>query len=198
MSIPSSIEEARTTVPYYRSSYVFVSLKKRHLSIRSFDDPKLKRLRIGVQIMQNEGGSATPPAEALMDRQLSNQIIWYRIIPDFSRQNPAAALLEGVQKGDIDVAVAWGPLAGYCARTSAVPLDVVSVSPEMERATPLAFDISMGVRRSDFQLWSELNSVIEHRQPEIRRLLTKYGIPLDSQPAQRAGLAQASVAGARP
>lgn len=116
MSIPTSLEAVLTTRPYYRSTYVFVSRRDRHLDVRSFDDPRLKTLRIGVQILQNEAGSTTPAAQPLIDRQLSGNIVWYKIYSNFSRRNPAADLIEGVEHGDIDLAVAWGPLAGLlCA-----------------------------------------------------------------------------------
>ena len=177
MSIPTSIADVRATHPYYRSSYVFVTRADRHLNIRSFDDPRLKKLRIGVQILQNESGSATPPAAALMDRQLANNIVWYRIYPNFSRSNPAAALVEGVERGEIDVAVAWGPLAGFCARQAATPLEIHAVSPAIEHSVPLAFDISMGVRRDDATLCAALNRIIARREPEIRRILERYGVP---------------------
>jgi mxaJ protein len=190
MSIPSSVAEVRTTHPYYRSSYVFVSRRDRSLDIQSFNDARLRNLRIGVQILQNEAGSATPPAQALIDRQLSNNIVWYKIFPDFSRSTPAAALIEGVVRGDIDVAVAWGPLAGYCARQVATPLDIENVSPASERSLPLAFDISMGVRASDTELCSKLNAFIEQRGPEIRALLKTYGVPLDDRRVTPASVAQ--------
>lgn len=180
MSIPSSLPDVRATRAYYRSSYVFVTRRDRHLAIHSFDDPRLKNLRIGVQILQNEAGSTTPPAQALIDRRLSNNIVWYRIFPDFRRSNPAAALIEGVERGEIDIAIAWGPLAGYCARTMPVPLDIASVSPQVEHSVPLAFDISMGVRRGDRKLCSDLNAVIQRRQSDIRRVLSKYGVPVGS------------------
>jgi len=180
LSVPSGMDELAVTRPYYRSSYAFVMRKDRHLDIRSFDDPRLKHLRIGVQILQNEGGSATPAADALIHRQLANNIVWYRIFPNFIRSNPAAALVEGVEAGDIDVAVAWGPLAGYCARTSAIALDVVPVSPQLEQSVPLAFNISMGVRPGDTKLCSALNGVITRRQAEIHKILIKYGIPAAS------------------
>src|SRR4029453_3969538 len=49
VGIPSSSELALTTSPYYRSTYTFVYRKDRGLNIRSFDDPALRSLRIGVQ-----------------------------------------------------------------------------------------------------------------------------------------------------
>lgn len=110
MGIPSGIEEAHTTRPYYRSSYAFVWRRDRHLSIHSFDDASLKNMRIGIHVLQHEDATA-PPAQALIDRGLMHNIAWYKLFPDFSRSNPPAALIEAVERGDIDMAIAWGPLA---------------------------------------------------------------------------------------
>lgn len=195
MSLPTSLEAVLTTRPYYRSSYVFVSRRDRHLNVRSFDDPRLKTPRIGVQILQNEAGSATPAAQALMDRQLSSNIIWYKIFSNFSRRNPAAGLIEGVEHGDIDVAVAWGPVAGYCARNAPVALEIAPVSPQVaNRSIPLAFDISMGVRPGDTTLCSDLNTVINRRKGDIGRLLAKYGVTVTAAPLEHASAAPFSVA----
>jgi mxaJ protein len=177
MGMPSAITEAQATRPYYRSSYVFVSRRDRHLGVHSFDDPPLRVERIGLHILQNDG-AAVPPAQALADRGLARNIVWYRLFPNFTRKNPPAALIEAVERGDIDMAVAWGPMAGYFASHASVPLDIVPVSPQLERSIPLAFDISMGVRRGDTKLLAQLNGVIERRRTGIRRLLERYGVPV--------------------
>src|SRR5207253_2296883 len=50
VGVPLSFEMASTTSPYYRSTYVFVYRKDRHLNIHSLDDPLLHKLKIGVQM----------------------------------------------------------------------------------------------------------------------------------------------------
>jgi quinoprotein dehydrogenase-associated probable ABC transporter substrate-binding protein len=177
MGVPSVIGAVQPTRPYYRSSYVFVSRRSRHLAIRSFDDQSLRTKRIGVHLIGSDD-AAVPPAQALIDRGLAKNIVWYKLYPDFSRANPPAALIDAVERGDIDVAVAWGPLAGYFATRAAVPLEIVPVSPQFERSLPLAFDISMGVRHGDTKLLAELNAIIERRRSEIRRLLQTFGVPV--------------------
>src|ERR1041385_5783449 len=155
MGVPSSFELARPTEPYYRSTYVFVSRRDRHLHLTSLDDARLKHLRIGVHV------------------------IGYSIYGDYSKPNPPADLIDAVIRGDVDVAIAWGPLAGYFAGRSTVPLDVGPVSPQIDLPfLPLVFDISMAVRRGDDSLRARLDAVIEHRQREIERLLEQYGVPL--------------------
>jgi mxaJ protein len=177
MAIPSSFEMALATRPYYRSSYVFVYRKNRGIHVRSFDDPALKKLRIGVQMIGDDGNNS-PPAHALANRGIIDNITGYSVFGDYSQPNPPARIVEAVAKGEIDVAVVWGPLAGYFAPRQRVPLEVVPVSPQIDMPfLPFVFDISMGVRRGDAKLQAELDQVLERRRPEIDALLDRYGVP---------------------
>ena len=76
MGLPSSVELAWTTRPYYRSTYVFVSRRDRGLAVRSFDDPALRRLRIGVQMIGDDGTNS-PPAHALANLGIANNVPGY-------------------------------------------------------------------------------------------------------------------------
>ena len=178
MGVPSSFELARPTEPYYRSTYVFVSRRDRHLRLTSLDDARLKHLRIGVHVIGDDY-AGVPPADALARRHIVRNVVGYSIYGDYSKPNPPADLIDAVIRGDVDVAIAWGPLAGYFAGRSTVPLDVAPVSPQIDLPfLPLVFDISMAVRRGDDSLRARLDAVIEHRQHEIERLLEQYGVPL--------------------
>ena len=178
MGVPASFELARPTEPYYRSTYVFVYRKDRHLQVRSFDDPILKRLKIGVHVIGDDYASV-PPAAALAHRHIVKNVVGFSIYGDYSKPNPPAELIEAVARGDVDVAVAWGPLAGYFAHRSSVPLEIVPVSPQIDVPfLPLVFDIAMAVRRGDDSLRARLDAVLEHRQQEIGQLLRDYEVPL--------------------
>ena len=177
MGLPSSVELASTTRPYYRSTYVFVSRKERGIDVRSFDDPALRKLRIGVQMIGDDGTNS-PPAHALSNRGIVDNIKGYSVYGDYSQPNPPARIVEAVAKGDVDLAVVWGPLAGYFAPRQKVPLELVPVSPQIDRPfLPFVFDVSMAVRRGDDKLHAELDSFIERRQGEIDALLDHYGVP---------------------
>ena len=177
LGIPSSFEMALATRPYYRSTYVFVSRKDRGIEVRSFDDPALKKLRIGVQMIGDDGYNA-PPAHALASRGIVDNVIGYSVYGDYSQPNPPARIVEAVARGEIDLAVVWGPLAGYFASRQKVPLTIVPVSPQIDMPfLPFVFDISMGVRREDVKLQAELDRVLERRRPEIDALLDRYGVP---------------------
>src|SRR5213078_2424458 len=114
MGAPSDFEKALTTRAYYRSSYVFVTREDRHLEIKSFDDPALKTLKIGLQLAPG----ATPPAEALGRRGIVDNIVGIPV------SESSEQIIEGVVNGTIDVAIIWGPPAGYFAKKQSTPLKI--------------------------------------------------------------------------
>jgi len=178
MGVPTNFELTAVTRPYYRSSYVFVSRRDRRLGIRSLDDPALKHLTVGVQLVGDDYAN-TPPAHALARRGIVQNVRGYQVQGDYRLPSPPARIVDAVANGDVDIAVAWGPLAGYFASRERVPLDIVPVSPEMDPpALPFVFDISVGVRRADRPLRDTLNAILVRRRASIDSLLRAYGVPL--------------------
>jgi len=173
----AGMEMLATTRPYYKSTYVFVSRRDRHLNIRSFDDPKLKRLTIGVQLIGDDFVN-TPPAHALANRGMTKNLVGFTVYGDYRVANPPARIMEAVAQRKVDVAVVWGPLAGYFASRVGVPLDVVPVHPQLDLPyLPFVFDIAMGVRRGDSTFRTQLDGIIERRRPTIDSILAAYGVP---------------------
>jgi mxaJ protein len=178
MGMPWGAERVLTTRPYYRSSYVFVFRKDRHLDVRSLDDPALRRLRIGVQLVGDDGAN-TPPVHALSRRGIVGNLVGYSVFGDYAQPNPPARIIDGVAAGDVDLAIAWGPLAGYFAGHARVPMEVVPVAPAFDPpGLRLAFDISLAVRRGEEDFERRLQSVLDRRKPDIDRLLAEYGVPI--------------------
>jgi mxaJ protein len=160
MGIPSALDTVAVTAPYYRSTYVFVA---RHPGIASLDDPRLKKMRIGVQMV---GDDYAPPAYALANNGLAANVVGY------SSHDPAA-IVDAVAMGDVDVAVVWGPFAGYFAKG----LDLTPVSPTTYLTIPFTFEVSMGVRKADAALKQELDAVIATNCGAIQKLLDEYRVP---------------------
>ncbi len=175
IGVPASLEMARTTRPYYRSSYVFVSLRDRRLSMTSLDDPRLRSLQIGIPITGDDYDNP-PPARALAARHIIDNVHGYPVYGDYSKPHPSWGAVDAVRRTDVDVAIAWGPIAGFAARQPGAALDVVAL-PDVDGSLPFAFDIAMAVRRQDESLGSQLDAAIEHRAADIQRILDSYGIP---------------------
>jgi len=187
IGVPSSYELASPTRPYYRSTYVFVTRAGRHAPVTSFDDPALRSMRIGIHLMGDDYANS-PAALALLRRGLGSRIVGYMIYGDYSRPHPPSALIDAVVNDDVDVAVAWGPLAGYFAKTSAVPLELTPVRPQIDLPfTPFAYDIAMGVRRGDTTWRAQLDSELVRRRGEIQKILSDFGVPVVDARASRAG-----------
>jgi mxaJ protein len=178
MGVPAGYELVETTRPYYRSTYVFVSRADRRLDVSSLRDERLRHLSIGVHLIGDDGAN-TPPANALGEEGIAENVAGYMIYGDYRETTPPARLIEAVEAGKIDIAAAWGPLAGFAARSSPVPLTIVPIA-GTEGFAPLRFQfsIAMGVRKGDHAMKARLDHFIDRHAGEIRTLLASYGVPL--------------------
>jgi len=176
IGVPARFELAATTRPYYRSTYVFLSRKDRELGIASFDDPRLRGWRIGVQVV-GEDGANTPPAEALARRGIVDNVVGYGLYGDYREDSPPARIVEAVARGEVDLALVWGPLAGACARRQPVELVLTPAKDERFPDLAMAFDVALGVRRGEDALREELDRALVRRRPEVERILDRFGIP---------------------
>ena len=170
--VPEGLDFVLWTRPYYRSSYVMAYRSDRGYDFRSLDAPELEQLRIGVHVN-------TPPEESLARRGLLDNVATYSLFfdPRGDRDRPRK-LLDDLVAGTVDVAVAWGPLAGYAATVLDAPLELVPLADEP--GVPLTFDISMGVAKGNEVLKGRLEAAIDRRQAEILAILEEYGVPLAS------------------
>ena len=176
MGTAAGLDMVATTKPYYRSTYTFVS-KASSPDIRSLDDPRLHEVRVGVQLIGDDFNN-TPPAAGLTRRGIVQNVRGYTVYGDYREPNPPSRIVRAVEKGEVDVALVWGPLAGYFATQSPVPLRVVPISPRADGPLPYTFAIAMGVRKADTAFRDTLDQVIVRRRGQIDRLLKDYGVPL--------------------
>jgi mxaJ protein len=183
----NGIEMLRTTLPFYRSGFAFVT-RADGPEVRSLVDPALHRLRIGIQLI-GEDGANPPPAEALARRGIIDNVRGYSVYGDYRDANPAGAIMQGVNARDIDVAIVWGPVAGYFARQFHPPLRVELVSPQSDGPRlPMVFDANMGTRNEDVALREEINDALTRLRPQIDSILADYGVPrADQASAQQLG-----------
>jgi mxaJ protein len=182
MGYPAAAGPVLTTKPYYRSTYVFLTRSARRLRLTSFNEPILRRLRIGVQLIGDDGANS-PPAHALSRRGIVRNLVGFTVYGDYRTNSPPSAIVAAVAHGDVDAAAVWGPLAGYFAPLQSEPLDVVPVSPATDANLPQVFDISMAVRRDDDARRRQLDGFIERHRADIDRVLADYRVPrVESEP----------------
>jgi quinoprotein dehydrogenase-associated probable ABC transporter substrate-binding protein len=177
IGMPVGHPMALTTSAYYSSPYVAVSRTQDDLQIASLDDPLLKRLRIGVY--------RNSPIDFVLGRRgIVGNVVGYSTFYD-GRTNYPGKIIEGVASGHIDVAIVWGPAAGYFVERQSetlrlVPIEVPALEGNSEDESEV-FAMSMGVRKTDEQLRAFLEAVLVAKRDEIRHILQDYGVPLDAQ-----------------
>jgi mxaJ protein len=175
MGVPAEMDRLLRTRPYFRSTYVFVYRADAATKPASFDDPALRKLKIGVPLVG--GSNNSPPAQALADRGVVDNIVGYTVYTDYRQPDPAAKIIHDVAERQIDVAIVWGPLGGYFAKKQSTPMTVIPVPTSAQSSTPFAFDICIGVKRTNPQLKYQIDRALARHQNEIDRILDQYGVP---------------------
>lgn len=176
MGVPSGLQSVQTSRPYYRSSYVLI-LKPGARRVDSLDAPELRDMKIGVPLVGDDGANPAPLL-ALTMRGLVGNVRGYSVYGDYAKDSPPADLIRALRRGEIDVAVAWGPLAGYYAHQGTPKL---RITPLREAEAPpglsFAFDISLAVRKGDTALLAELERALERQHGAVTALLARYFVP---------------------
>jgi mxaJ protein len=174
--VAAGVDRVATSPPYYRSTYVFVSRLDKPFAHLTLDDPRLEKAAIGVQMIGTNSEN-TPPAHAIAAHGLIDNVHGYMLYGDYRESNPTAAIITAVAHGDVDVALVWGPLAGYFAARSRVRMRIEAITPADDSRWPMHFDIAMGVRPGDPALLSRIDGILAHEKPHIDSILTAYHVP---------------------
>lgn len=174
IGVSLGFELLQNTNPYYRSTYVLFYRSDTGLDVRELDDPALQDMTIGVI-------AGTPPATLMVKYRLIDTARPYPLMVDARFQHPGEKMVHDIAAGEIDAGLLWGPIAGYYAKKSEVPLTLVPLKagpgdPNMD------YRITMGLRFGEPEWKLQLNQLIARKQPEINQILLDYGVPLlDSQ-----------------
>lgn len=188
IGVPADFDPVHTTQSYYRSAYVFVFRADAAPAFRSFDDPRLKKVKVGVQLIGDDP-AATPPGHALALRRIVENVVGF---PAYGDRPQSEVMIEAVASGRIDVALMWGPQAAYYARKQPVALTMTPARAPPELASlPFEFSMAMGVLKHDAALRDELDAAITRRRNDLEAILLEYNVPvaetaLAQQPARAA------------
>ncbi len=171
MGFPQGDDLAQVTIPYYRTTYALVFKPGSGLdAVTALDDPRLRDKRIGIV-------AGTPPSTNMAINGLMAHAKPYPLMIDTRIDSSARAMIDDLERGDIDCGILWGPLAGYYASQSKPPL-IVSPLLKETLGPPLIYRIGMAVRPSDQEFKRTLNKLIAENQSEINKVLIGYGVPL--------------------
>jgi mxaJ protein len=177
ISVPTGLRPLATTRPYFVSYYVAVTRTGRGPGFGSFDDAWLRDARIGLQLVGAEGAT-TPPALALARRGPHRDIIGFPMWAGDDTESPQGRIVDAVADGTIDVAMVWGPFAGYFARPhgDALRLDPIRNDPG-DPDLPFVFPMAVGVRASDVALRDRLQAALDRHAADIASILRDFAIP---------------------
>jgi quinoprotein dehydrogenase-associated probable ABC transporter substrate-binding protein len=172
IEVPIGTRGLLVTKPYYRSTYVFVT-RAGSKPLHSFDDPALRQMKIGVHALDED---FTPPATALARRQLSSNIVAFRM-------DEPGEIVAAVANHKIDAAVVWGPVAGYYAARYGRQLRLTAVEPQLDPPMlPFTYEIAAGVRKEEPELYERVNAALSRRNRDVLKILQAYHVPLAPMP----------------
>ncbi|WP_245302135.1 substrate-binding domain-containing protein [Bradyrhizobium sp. LTSP885] len=171
MGFPQGDDLVQGTNPYYRTAYALVTKQGSGLDeVTTLEDERLKGKHIGIV-------AGTPPATNMAIAGLMANAKPYPLMIDTRYDSSAEAMITDLTKGEIDVAVLWGPMAGFYAKKSNPPLHVTPLVKETT-GPKLVYRIGMGVRGADQNWKRQLNRLIQENQPAINKILLDFGVPL--------------------
>jgi quinoprotein dehydrogenase-associated probable ABC transporter substrate-binding protein len=177
MGVPAGYDQVSATKPYYRSTYALIFAKGKGLDqVRSSEDflkldrAMLRKLRIGVY-------DRSPASDWLNKHQLVEQGVPYKIMNADPDQYPGEIIEKDLAAGKLDVAIVWGPIAGYFARRVKTPALVV-VPMKSEPGVKFDYQMAMGVRYGEREWKQQIEGLIVSKQSEIQAILKEYGVPL--------------------
>jgi quinoprotein dehydrogenase-associated probable ABC transporter substrate-binding protein len=171
VGFPQGDDQAQVTIPYYRTTYALVFKPGSGLEdVTAISDPKLKDKRIGIV-------AKTPPSTSMAMNGLLAHAKSYPLFIDTRADSSAQAMMDDLARGDIDVGILWGPMAGYYAKQANPPLTVVPLLKETT-GPQMTYRIGMAVRPADQEWKRTLNRLITENQAEINKLLISYNIPI--------------------
>ncbi|MCK5829749.1 MAG: quinoprotein dehydrogenase-associated putative ABC transporter substrate-binding protein [Methylococcales bacterium] len=183
MGLPVGFDFAKTTKPYYHSTYVLIIAKG-----RGWDDitqpSQLENLSLqreeSLKIAMFDRG---PGTTWLQKSGLLEQGIPYQTMTGDDENNVAMKIDHDLKAGKIDMVILWGPMAGFVISKS--PKDTYKVI-SMESTPGMKFDYSMamGVRYGDNKRKEILEKLIDDNFSQIQSLMAKYKIPLLPIPKQ--------------
>jgi mxaJ protein len=174
---PADAQGVLTTAAYYRAGYQFVYRSDRLTALGSFDDPRLREIAIGVPLVGNDM-AATPPGQALARRGITANVIGYGV---FGEGTASARMIDALAAGTIDIALLWGPQAGYYTRQSHGRYVMQpAIENDARAGVRSEFDMAFAVRKDDAALRNELERARQRLQPELERVLDSYGVPRSS------------------
>ena len=174
ITFPAIHELVQNSNPFYSSSYVMMTLEERNINIKSISDPIIKEKNYKIGIIH-----ATPPTSHVAKNKLFEQAKFYRQAADPRKQKPWKDMTNDLVEGKIDIAILWGPYAGYETKLAKKKIKHVPLTKEEKVGRgKMVYRFTMGLRRNEPEWRKTINDLIKDNQEEINEILREYNIPL--------------------
>lgn len=174
--VPGTVQADEFTLNtnhYFRTTYALVTKPGSGLEdVTSLFDERLKDKRVGIQ-------AGAPAGDYVAKAGLMPKAKPYKFIVDTRYENPMEEMIKDLRSGEIDLAILWGPHAGWYAKhPPGEPLNIMPMLEKKEGLPNLEYRITMGVRAGEVAWKRQVNDIIKKRQGDIDRVLLDFGVPL--------------------
>jgi quinoprotein dehydrogenase-associated probable ABC transporter substrate-binding protein len=183
MGLPVGFDFAKTTKPYYHSTYALIIAKR-----RGWDDITHPSQLANLSLQREESLKIAmfdrgPGTTWLQKNGLLDQGIPYQTMTGDDENNVAMQIEKDLKANKIDMVILWGPMAGYITTQS--PKGTYNIIP-MKSSPDMKFDFSMamGIRYGDNKRKEMLEGLIDKNKEQIQDIIKQYNIPLLPIPKQ--------------
>jgi quinoprotein dehydrogenase-associated probable ABC transporter substrate-binding protein len=178
IGVPKGYELTATTQPYMHSIYALVLPARADFqNLKTAEDllklppAKLHALRIGLF-------AQTPASDWVLKNGLIEHAVMYAAQSGDPNETPDSIIERDLAAGKIDVAVVWGPIAGFVVSRHTGDKGWSEVPFKPDPTIRFDYEISMGLRQGEKEWQNTLDQWIVAHRAEITQILTTYHIPL--------------------
>ncbi|WP_085314394.1 quinoprotein dehydrogenase-associated putative ABC transporter substrate-binding protein [Derxia lacustris] len=177
VGVPKGYELTATTQPYLHSTYALLYTRRGALAnvssaeeVLALPPAQRARLRFGYF-------APSPAVDWLLRNGLFEQSIAHAALNGDPEESPGKIMARELESGRIDVAVLWGPVAGFLAREHGGDWATLALKSD-DPSIKFDYEISMGVRFGEPQWKSTVDGWIAANRDRIDAILASYRVPL--------------------
>jgi len=177
VGVPAGYELTATTRPYLHSTYALLYAKHGALAnvasvadVLALPPEQLKKLRFGYF-------APSPAVDWLQRHGLFEQSVAHAALNGDPEESPGKIMARDLEAGRIDIAIVWGPVAGFAAREHGGDWSTLALTSD-DPKIKFDYQIAMGVRFGEPEWKTTVDNWIGANRQRIDAILTSYKIPL--------------------
>jgi quinoprotein dehydrogenase-associated probable ABC transporter substrate-binding protein len=178
IGVPKGFDLTATTRPYMRSTYaLLLESREEFARLASPEDlltlppARLHALRIGVF-------GRSPGADWLLRNNLLDHAVFYAPQSGDPAESPGGMIERDLAAHKIDMAIVWGPIAGFLAGRHAQGPAWRALPFKPDPSIRFDYEMSMGVRFGEKEWKDTLDQWIGAHEREVQAILASFRVPL--------------------